>query len=69
MILLLIVIYIAFIGLGVPDSLIGSAWTAIYTELNLPVEAVSIITLLIPVQQYSPVCLVQVFLISWEHRK
>ena len=44
---LLIVIYIAFIGLGVPDSLIGSAWPAIHTELNIPVEAVSIITFLI----------------------
>ena len=31
--LLLIVIYIAFIGLGIPDSLLGSAWPAIYTEL------------------------------------
>ena len=45
--LLLIIIYIAFIGLGVPDSLIGSAWPAIHTELNIPVEAVSIITFLI----------------------
>lgn len=45
--LLLIIIYIAFIGLGVPDSLIGSAWPAIHTELNIPVEAVSIITLII----------------------
>ncbi len=45
--ILLIVIYIAFIGLGVPDSLIGSAWPAIHTELNIPVEAVSIITFLI----------------------
>ena len=44
---LLIVIYIAFIGLGVPDSLIGSAWPAIYTDLGLSVDAVSIITLLI----------------------
>ena len=44
---LLIVIYIAFIGLGVPDSLIGSAWPAIHTELNIPVESVSIITFLI----------------------
>ncbi len=44
---LLIVIYIAFIGLGVPDSLIGSAWPAMHTELNIPVEAVSIITFLI----------------------
>ena len=45
--LLLIIIYIAFIGLGVPDSLIGSAWPAIHTELNVPIEAVSIITFLI----------------------
>ena len=45
--LLLIIIYIAFIGLGVPDSLIGSAWPAIHTELGIPVEMVSILTLLI----------------------
>lgn len=29
---LLVVIYIAFIGLGIPDSLIGSAWPAIHTN-------------------------------------
>lgn len=46
-ILLLAIIYIAFIGLGIPDSLIGSAWPAIYPELNVPVDAVSGITLLI----------------------
>ena len=45
--ILLIIIYIAFIGLGVPDSLIGSAWPAIHTQLDIPVEAVSVITLLI----------------------
>ena len=45
--LLIIVIYMAFIGLGVPDSLIGSAWPAIHTELNIPVEALSVITFLI----------------------
>jgi fucose permease len=44
---LLVVIYIAFIGLGVPDSLIGSAWPAIHTELNIAVEAVSVITFII----------------------
>lgn len=43
-ILLLIVIYIAFIGLGVPDSLIGSAWPAVYQEFSLPVSYVSMIT-------------------------
>ncbi len=47
MVFLLVVIYIAFIGLGVPDSLIGSAWPAIHTEMNIPVEAVSIITFII----------------------
>ncbi|MBQ7547483.1 MAG: MFS transporter [Clostridia bacterium] len=47
MVFLLVVIYIAFIGLGVPDSLIGSAWPAIRTDLHVPLEAVSILTLLI----------------------
>ena len=45
--LLLIIIYISFIGLGVPDSLIGSAWPAIHAELGIPVEFVSILTFLI----------------------
>lgn len=45
--LLLAIIYIAFIGLGIPDSLIGSAWPAIYPELGVPVDAVSGITLLV----------------------
>lgn len=36
--LLLIVIYIAFIGLGIPDSLFGAAWPAIYAQLGLPVS-------------------------------
>ncbi len=47
MVFLLFVIYIAFIGLGVPDSLIGSAWPAIHAEMNIPVEAVSILTFII----------------------
>ena len=44
---LLVVIYVAFIGLGVPDSLIGSAWPALHSEINIPVEAVSVITFII----------------------
>ena len=47
MVFLLIVIYVAFIGLGVPDSLIGSAWPAIHTEMSIPVESVSVLTLII----------------------
>lgn len=44
---LLVVIYVAFIGLGVPDSLIGSAWPAIHSQMSIPVEAVSVLTFII----------------------
>lgn len=46
MLLLLLVIYIAFIGLGLPDSLFGSAWPAIYADLGLPFSFGSFITLM-----------------------
>lgn len=46
-VILLVIIYIAFIGLGIPDSLIGSAWPAVHSEMNIPVEAVSVVTFLI----------------------
>ncbi len=45
--LLLLVIYIAFVGLGVPDSLFGAAWPAIYPEFGQPVAAASAVSLLI----------------------
>lgn len=38
MISLLIVIFICFIGVGLPDSVLGSAWPVIYKELNLPIS-------------------------------
>lgn len=41
---LLIVIYIAFIGLGLPDSLFGTAWPAIYADFNLPLSYGSFIS-------------------------
>ena len=39
---LLAVIYAAFIGLGIPDSLFGAAWPAIYPDLGLNVSLASI---------------------------
>lgn len=45
--ILLIVIYIAFIGLGIPDSLFGAAWPAIYQELAIPMSYASFVTILI----------------------
>lgn len=44
---LLIIIYITFIGLGIPDSLFGTAWPAIYTEMNLPVSYANFVTSII----------------------
>lgn len=44
--LLLIAIYIAFIGLGVPDSLFGTAWPAIYGEFKLPISFGSFATVI-----------------------
>ena len=35
---LLFVIYAAFIGLGLPDSLFGTAWPAIYSDFSLPIS-------------------------------
>ncbi|HLP26954.1 MAG TPA: MFS transporter, partial [Acidobacteriota bacterium] len=35
--LLLIIIYLGFISLGLPDGTLGVAWPAVYPELGLPV--------------------------------
>ena len=41
--LLLAVIYLAFISLGLPDSVLGSAWPTIYPEFHVPVSFAGII--------------------------
>lgn len=45
--LLLIVIFIDFIGLGIPDSLFGAAWPAIYEEFSLPISYANFVTLIV----------------------
>jgi cyanate permease len=47
--ILLIIIYAVFIGLGLPDSVLGTAWPAIYVDLNLPVGNASVLTMLMSV--------------------
>ncbi|KQO05442.1 MFS transporter [Paenibacillus sp. Leaf72] len=42
--LLLLIIFIAFISLGIPDSLFGTAWPAINQEFELPVSAAGYVT-------------------------
>lgn len=41
--LLLMVIYLAFISLGVPDSLLGTAWPVVYREFGVPLSFASVV--------------------------
>ena len=45
--LLLAIIYLAFISLGLPDSLLGSAWPVMHTAFQVPISYMGIITMLI----------------------
>ncbi|HEX2926270.1 MAG TPA: MFS transporter [Ruminiclostridium sp.] len=45
--LLLLIIYMSFISLGLPDSLLGSAWPAIRADLALPVSYAGILSFII----------------------
>lgn len=44
---LLVIIYLAFISLGLPDSLLGSAWPVIQTDLSVPLSYAGIIAMII----------------------
>lgn len=45
--LLLAVIYLAFISLGLPDSLLGSAWPTMYQQFGVPISYAGIISMII----------------------
>ncbi|MCI8840188.1 MAG: MFS transporter [Oscillospiraceae bacterium] len=45
--LLLAVIYLSFISLGLPDSLLGSAWPVMHAELGVPTSWAGIISVII----------------------
>lgn len=47
--LLLAIIYLAFISLGLPDSLLGSAWPTMYREFSVPVSYMGGISMIIAV--------------------
>lgn len=44
---LIILIYLAFISLGLPDSLLGSAWPIMHQELNASISSMGIIAMVI----------------------
>ncbi len=45
--LLLPIIYMAFVSLGLPDSLLGSAWPTMYGQLNVPLSFAGILSMII----------------------
>ena len=47
--LLLAIIYLAFISLGLPDSLLGAAWPSMYQEFGVSVSYAGIISIIISI--------------------
>ncbi|MFP3714351.1 MFS transporter [Puerhibacterium sp. TATVAM-FAB25] len=45
--LLLAIIYIAFVSLGLPDSLVGAGWPVMHQDLGVPVAFAGIVTMII----------------------
>lgn len=45
--LLLMVIYLAFISLGLPDALLGSAWPTMYPQFGVPVSYAGMLSMII----------------------
>lgn len=44
---LLVIIYIAFISLGLPDAILGSAWPMIHKDLNVPISYAGVATMIV----------------------
>ncbi|PNR94821.1 sugar MFS transporter [Petrotoga sp. 9PWA.NaAc.5.4] len=47
MLALLVIIYISFISLGLPDSLLGSAWPVMYKDLSVSVSYAGILSMIV----------------------
>ena len=45
--LLLLLIYMAFISLGLPDSLLGSAWPIMHEAFSVPLSYAGLVTMII----------------------
>jgi len=45
--LLLIIIYIAFISLGLPDSMLGAAWPVMQGQLGLPLAGAGLVSMIV----------------------
>ena len=45
--LLIVIIYLAFISLGLPDAVFGGSWPTMYQEFGVPVSFAGIVTVII----------------------
>lgn len=45
--ILLLIIYVAFISLGLPDSVIGAAWPSMYVSLGVPISWAGVISMIV----------------------
>lgn len=45
--ILLVIIYLAFISLGLPDSLLGSAWPVMHQEFGVPISYAGVVSMII----------------------
>lgn len=45
--LLILIIYLAFISLGLPDAVFGGSWPTMYLEFGVPVSYAGIVTTII----------------------
>ncbi len=45
--LLLAVIYLSFVSLGLPDSLLGAAWPSMYADMSAPVSYAGVLSMII----------------------
>ncbi|CUP12813.1 MFS transporter [Clostridium disporicum] len=44
---LLVIIYIAFISLGLPDAILGSAWPTLHQDLGVPMSYAGVVTMIV----------------------
>ena len=47
--ILLLLIYLTFISLGLPDAMLGSAWPNMHVDLNVPISYAGFITCIITI--------------------
>lgn len=45
--IILVIIYIAFVSLGLPDAMLGAAWPAIQSDLSLPMAGAGLVSMII----------------------